>query len=151
MRISESVLKMKLDYSSLENAVSQLRKSFDYVHSDLAKNDSGLRDQFRAATVQAFEFSYELAIKMVRRQLARIAANPDALRALDFADVMREAADARIIRDALSFMRYRELRNMTSHTYNAAQAEATVAAVNDFLSDMAFLLKELEKRNRETR
>lgn len=151
MRISESVLKMNLDYSSLETAVSQLRKSFDYVHSDLAKNDSGLRDQFRAATVQAFEFSYELAIKMVRRQLARIVANPDALRASDFADVMREAADARIIRDALSFMRYRELRNMTSHTYNADQAEATVAAVNDFLSDMAFLLKELEKRNRETR
>lgn len=149
MRISGNSSKMNLDYSSLENAVSQLRKSFEYVHSDLARNDSDLRDQFRGATVQAFECSYELAIKMIRRQLAGIVANPDALRASDFADVMRQAADAKIIRDAQSFMRYRELRNLTSHTYNADQAEATVAAVNDFLSDMAFLLENLEKRNRE--
>lgn len=141
---------MNLDYSPLENAVSQLRKSFDYVHSDLARNDSDLRDQFRAAAIQAFEFSYELAIKMIRRQLSRIVANPDALRTSDFADVMRDAADAGIIRDASFFMRYRELRNKTSHTYNAQQAETTVAAMGDFLSDMYFLLEELEKRNRET-
>ena len=142
-------MKIKLDYSSLKNAVSQLRKSFEYLLSDLAKNDSDLQDQFRAATVKAFEFSYELAIKMIRRQLATIVANPDALRRSTFADVMREAADAGIIRDASSFMRYRQLRSMTSHTYNGDRAEATVAAVRDFISDMDFLLKELEKRNLE--
>ena len=141
---------MKLDCSSLENAVSQLKKSFEYLLSDLAKNDSDLRDQFRAATVKAFEFSYELAIKMIRRQLAAIVANPDALRRSAFADVMREAADAGIIQDAPSFMRYRQLRSMTSYTYNDDQAEATVAAVRDFISDMDFLLKKLEKRNLET-
>lgn len=141
---------MKLDCSSLENAVSQLKKSFEYLLSDLAKNDSDLRDQFRAATVKAFEFSYELAIKMIRRQLAAIVANPDALRRSAFAVVMREAADAGIIQDAPSFMRYRQLRSMTSYTYNDDQAEATVAAVRDFISDMDFLLKKLEKRNLET-
>ena len=141
---------MKLDCSSLENAVSQLKKSFEYLLSDLAKNDSDLRDQFRAATVKAFEFSYELAIKMIRRQLAAVVANPDALRRSAFADVMREAADAGIIQDAPSFMRYRQLRSMTSYTYNDDQAEATVAAVRDFISDMDFLLKKLEKRNLET-
>ena len=141
---------MKLDYSSLENAVFQLKKSFDYLHSDLAKNDPDLRLQFRAATVKAFEFTHELAIKMIKRQLETIVANPDALRRSDFADVMREAADGGIIQDAPSFMRYRQLRNMTSHTYNDDQAEATIAAVRDFISDIDFLLKELEKRNLET-
>ena len=63
---------MKLDYSSLVSAVSQLQKSFDYLHSDLARKDAELREQFRAATVQAFEFTYELAIKMIRRQLSLI-------------------------------------------------------------------------------
>ena len=58
---------MKLDYTSLESAVAQLRKSFDYLHSDLARKDTDLREQFRAATIQAFEFSYELAVRMIRR------------------------------------------------------------------------------------
>ena len=141
---------MKLDYSSLESAVAQLQRSFDYLHSDLAQEDSGLYEQFRAATIQAFEFSYELAIKMIRKQLAQIVANPDALREMDFADLMRDAASAGIIRDAPSYMRYRELRNATSHTYNAEQAEETVDAADEFLRDMRFLLQELRERNRET-
>lgn len=141
---------MKLDYSSLESAVAQLRRSFDYLHSDLARDDAGLREQFRAATIQAFEFTYELAVKMVRRQLARIVANPDSMRMMDFADLMRDAADASLVRDAPSWMRYREMRNRTSHTYDAERAEETVAAMDEFLRDTRHLLNALGERNRET-
>ncbi len=138
---------MKLDYSSLEDAVAQLQRSFDYLHGDLARTDSGLRQQFRAATIQAFEFTYELAVKMIQRQLAQIAANPDALREMDFADRMRDAADAGIVRDAPPYTRYRELRNKTSHTYEADRAEETVSVIDEFLRDMRFLLQELRRRN----
>lgn len=138
---------MKLDYSSLENAFAQLQRSFDYLHGDLARMDPDLREQFRAATIQAFEFTYELAVKMIQRQLAQIAANPDALRMMDFADQMRDAADAGIIREALSYVRYRELRNKTSHTYDVDRAEETVLMIDEFLRDMRFLLQELSKRN----
>lgn len=141
---------MKLDYSSLESAAAQLRRSFDYLHSDLARDDAGLREQFRAATIQAFEFTYELAVKMVRRQLARIVANPDAMRMMDFADLMRDAADAGLVRDAPSWMRYREMRNRTSHTYDAERAEETVATMDEFLRDVRHLLNALGERNRET-
>ena len=140
---------MKLDYSSLASAVAQLQKSVDYLHSDLARKDADLREQFRAATIQAFEFSYELAVKMIRRQLALIVANPDELHEIDFADLMRDAADAGIVRDAPSYLQYREIRNRTSHTYNAERAEETVAAMDEFLRDMRLLLKELGERNRE--
>lgn len=138
---------MKLDYSSLEDAVAQLRRSFDYLHSDLARTDSGLREQFRAATIQAFEFTYELAIKMVERQLAQITANPGALREMNFADRMRDAADAGIVREAPPYIRYRELRNKISHTYDSDRAEQTVLVIDEFLHDMRFLLQELQKRN----
>ena len=138
---------MKLDYSSLEDAVDQLQRSFDYLHGDLARTDSDLREQFRAATIQAFEFTYELAVKMIQRQLAQIAANPDALRKMDFADQMRDAADAGIVRDAPPYIRYRELRNKTSHTYDADRAEETVSVIGEFLRDVRFLLQELQKRN----
>ena len=140
---------MKLDYASLASAVAQLQKSVDYLHSDLARKDADLREQFRAATIQAFEFSYELAVKMIRRQLALIVANPDELREIDFADLMRDAADAGIVRDAPSYLQYREIRNRTFHTYNAERAEETVAAMDEFLRDMRLLLKELGERNRE--
>ena len=138
---------MKLDYSSLESAVAQLQRSFDFLHGDLARTDPDLREQFRAATIQAFEFTYELAVKMIQRQLAQIAANPDALREMDFADRMRDAADAGIVRDAPSYVRYRELRNKTSHTYDADRAEKTVSVIDEFLRDVRFLLQELRKRN----
>ena len=140
---------MKLDYASLASAVAQLQKSVDYLHSDLARKDADLREQFRAATIQAFEFSYELAVKMIRRQLALIVANPDELREIDFADLMRDAADAGIVRDVPPYLQYREMRNRTSHTYNAERAEETVAAMDEFLRDMRLLLKELGERNRE--
>ena len=87
---------------------------------------------------------------MIRRQLVQVADNPDELHQIDFADLMRGAADAGIIHDAPPYMRYRELRNKTSHTYNVDQAERTVAAMGDFLHGLRFLLKELERRNRET-
>ena len=138
---------MKLDYSTLEDAVAQLQRSFDYLHGDLARTDSGLREQFRAATIQAFEFTYELAVKMIQRQLAEVVANPNALREMDFADRMRDAADAGIVRDALPYTRYRELRNKTSHTYDADRAEETVSVIDEFLRDVRFLLQELQKRN----
>ncbi len=138
---------MKLDYSALEDTVAHLQRSFDYLHGDLARTDSGLREQFRAATIQAFEFTYELAVKMIQRQLAQIVANPGALREMDFADRMRDAADAGIVRDALPYTRYRELRNKTSHTYDADRAEETVSVIDEFLRDVRFLLHELQKRN----
>ena len=138
---------MKLDYSALEDAVAQLQKSFDYLHGDLARTDSDLRQQFRAATIQAFEFTYELAVKMIQRQLAQIAATPETLRKMDFADQMRDAADAGIVRDALPFIGYRELRNKTSHTCDADRAEETVSVIGEFLRDVRFLLQELQKRN----
>ena len=138
---------MKLDSSPLASAVEQLQRSFDYLHGDLASADSGLREQFRAATIQAFEFTYELAVKMIQRQLAQIVANPEALRNMDFADLMRDAADAGIVRDALPYIRYRELRNKTSHTYDADRAEETVSVIHEFLRDMRLLLQELRKHN----
>ena len=141
---------MRLDYSSLELAAAQLRRSLDYLHSDMARDDAGLREQFRAATIQAFEYSYELAVKMIHKQLAQVVARPDKLKQINFADLMRGAADAGIIHDPLPYIHYRELRNNTSHTYNIKHAEQTVAEMDGFIHDIRFLLRELERRNPET-
>jgi nucleotidyltransferase substrate binding protein (TIGR01987 family) len=138
---------MKLDISSFEKAVGQLAKSVSYLNSELAKKDAGLREQFRAATVQTFEYTYELAVKMLRRQLERISPAPDSISKMDFMDLVRTAAQAGLLKNVAAWKRYREKRNITSHIYDAEEAEDVISVVGGFLKDMRSLLKELQKRN----
>jgi nucleotidyltransferase substrate binding protein (TIGR01987 family) len=138
---------MKLDISPFEKALSQLEKSMGYLHSELARQDEGLKDQFRAATIQAFEYSYELGTKMLRRQLEQIAANPAEIREMVFMDMIRTGAEAGLVQQVSKYRVYREKRNMTSHTYDLAKAEEVLAVLDDFLKEMFFLRDELKSRN----
>jgi hypothetical protein len=54
-----------IDIASLEKAIAQLETSLKYSESDLAKKDEGIAKQFRAAAIQAFEFTYEVSHKML--------------------------------------------------------------------------------------
>lgn len=139
---------MTLNFQSLQRAAAQLEKSYGYLHSDMARDNAELRDEFRSATIQKFEYTYELAVKMIRRQLAEIVSDPMRLHSIVFNDLMREAEDAGIIADANAFSRYRAMRNETSHTYDETTAEKVAAEAGGFLSDMRFLLKQLERLNR---
>ncbi len=138
---------MKLDTSAFEKALSQLEKSLNYLHSDLALQDPGLREQFRAATIQTFEFSYELGTKMLRRQLEQIAANPAEIREMVFMDMIRTGAEAGLVQHVPNYRVYREKRNMTSHTYDEDKAQEVLAVLGDFLQEMYFLRDELKRRN----
>lgn len=138
---------MILDLSSLRNALAALEKSLTFLGSDLAK-DQNLREQFRAAAIQAFEFTHELAFKMLKRQLEQMSADPAAIDTMGYMDLVRTGAEAGLIKDIARYRDYREKRNITSHTYNQAKAEQIVSVLNDFRDDVRHLLAELERRNR---
>ena len=138
---------MALDLTSLRDALAALAASRRYLESDLA-NDPGLKDQFRSAAIQAFEFSYELAFKFMKRQLEQMSPVPSSIDELTFAQVLRAAAEAGLISDVQRFRQYREARNITSHSYNRAKAEQVVAVLPRFADDAAYLLAQLETRNR---
>jgi nucleotidyltransferase substrate binding protein (TIGR01987 family) len=138
---------MKLDLTVLEKALKQLEQSLSYLRSDLAARDAGLRAQFRAAAIQAFEFTYELSIKMIRRQLAQISAVPSELAEMAYRDLIREAAAAGLVVDPESFFLYRDIRNITAHTYDEAKAERVLSVLEEFRKDVVVLLKELRRRN----
>jgi nucleotidyltransferase substrate binding protein (TIGR01987 family) len=137
-----------LDVSALANALAQLETSLRYLHSDASKADPELRKQFRAAAIKGFEFTYELAVKMIRRQLAEILPSPDELRQLPFMDMMRTAADSGLIRDARPFRAYRDRRNATSHAYDEAKANAVLVGLDGFLDDIRYLLGRLGQPER---
>ena len=139
-----------IDCSAFEKALVQLEESLGYLNSELSRKDAGLRRQFRAATIQAFEYTYELGTKMLLRQLGEIVANPAELRQMAFLDLIRTAADAGLVRAFPPFRVYREKRNSTTHTYDEAKAEDVLSVMDPFLQDMRFLLAELKRRNRAT-
>jgi len=138
---------MTLDVSSLRNALTALEKSLKFLASEMAK-DPDLREQFRAAAIQAFEFTHELAYKMLKRQLEQMSADPAAIDTMGYMDVIRAGAEAGLVRDIARYRDYREKRNITSHTYDQAKAEEIVSVLNDFRDDVRHLLAELERRNR---
>ena len=139
---------MKLDLKPLEQALAQLEKSLSYLRSDMALRDPELRAQFRAAAIQGFEFTYELAIKMIRRQMAEISAVPSDLAEMAFKDFIREAAAAGLVVDPESFFLYREIRDITAHTYDEAKAEKVLGVLDGFRKDVLVLLRELKRRSR---
>lgn len=138
---------MKLDLSALEKAVSQLERSLGYLNSQAARRDHGLREQFRAATIQAFEFTYELWVKMIRRQLAQIVSNAGELKSMNFKDLLRSALEAGLIKDFDAFVIYREKRNLTAHTYDSNEAEKILKGMDQFLADVKLSLSVLKKKN----
>jgi len=138
---------MKLQITPYEKALDQLKKSLDYMGSPMAKKDVSLHAQFRGAAIQAFEYSYELAVKMIRRQLAQMVPNPQDLAQMTFADLIRTAADAGLIDNVKPFLKYRDARNQTSHTYDEDKASDVAKVVPDFYKDASFLLEQLRKRN----
>jgi nucleotidyltransferase substrate binding protein (TIGR01987 family) len=140
---------MALDISPLRSAYTALGKSLGYLYSELA-DDPNLREQFRAASIQAFEFTHELGFKMLKRQLEQMAADPATVDKMTYMEVIRSGAEAGLVADVARFKNYRDKRNITSHTYDKEKAEEIVAVLRDFASDVRYLLEELEKRNRAT-
>jgi nucleotidyltransferase substrate binding protein (TIGR01987 family) len=138
---------MKLDITPIQKALAQLEKSLAFYHSDIARKDPEIREQFRAACIQAFEFNYELAYKFIRRQLAQIVPSPQSLVQMAFPDLIRSAADAGMIPDVKRFLIYRDKRNLSSHAYDIKKAEEVISVLSDFLKDMQFLVSELKRRN----
>lgn len=139
---------MKLDLTSLRDALAALDRSLNYLYSEIAK-DNELREQFRNSAIQCFEFTHELAFKMLKRQLEQMSADPTRVDKMAYMDIVRSGAEAGLVTDVERFRVYREKRNITSHTYDEEKAEEIVEALNDFRGDVRYLLDQLEKRNRE--
>ena len=75
---------------------------------------------FEPPLIQAFEFTYELSFKMVKRHLEQVSSNPAELDEMSFKAIMREAFRRGLVQSEVSIWdQYRTLRGTTSHTYNA--------------------------------
>lgn len=136
---------MQLDLSSLHKAIAQLQESLNYYHSDLVQGDPALIRQLRAAAIQAFEYNYELSIKMLKRYLELAEPSKEIIDQMSFPTLIRTASErGLLLNDWSIWKQYREARNITSHTYDEEFAERVFATIPSFLDDANYLLNKLE-------
>ena len=112
--MKKTVQPLQLDITSLANAIAQLEQSLMYYHSEIVQQDPGLVLQLRAAAIQAFEFTYELAWKTMQDYLqfkgydGIVGPRP----------VIEQSFQMGLIEDGLKWMEMLIDRNLTTHTYD---------------------------------
>jgi nucleotidyltransferase substrate binding protein (TIGR01987 family) len=130
-----------LDLSSLVKALASL----DEALREYKKQNENLF--VRDATIQRFEYSYELSHKMLKRYLEMTESNTEEIDQMSFATLIRTGAEKGLLQHSWeAWSIYRNARNLTSHTYNEAKAMEVCKTIPDFLHDAQYLLKQLQSR-----
>ncbi len=138
---------MQLDLSSLAHAIAQLEEALSFAHSDLARQDERLALHLRAASIQAFEFTYELSFKMLKRFLEAAEANPASAEEMTFNEVIRRGYALGLLQEELAIWKeFRKDRGTTSHTYQQQKAQDVFTRIPRFLSEAQFLLAQIQQR-----
>jgi len=141
---------MKIDFSPLASAISQLEKSIAFATSEMAENDDDLFEQFRNSVIQCFEFTYELSHKMLTRYLEETAANPEEIDLSTFQNIIRIGNEKGLLRSDWTVWRnYRHARSNSSHTYDGHKAEAVYSIAADFLEEAKYLYQQLVDKSRQ--
>lgn len=135
---------MRLDISSLERAVARLEEALQLYRQDTSQII------VRDALVQRFEFTYEIAQKLLRRYLAENAIAPELISGMNLADVIRVGNENHLLLGNWPRWKgYRDMRSRTSHTYDEVTAIEVVAGLPDFLEEAKFLRDRLKERATE--
>jgi nucleotidyltransferase substrate binding protein (TIGR01987 family) len=137
---------MQLDISSLEKAIAQVEESLRYATSPQAAKDRRLFVQFRAACIKAFEFTYELSWKTMKRFIEITGPSESQTDVVNFKELLRLALEHDLIRTIDTWTDYREKRNITSHTYQDDKAAQVFAVIPQFLNDAIYLRDQIRRK-----
>lgn len=129
-----------LDISALENAENRLQEML--VRYQKEANDEAVRD----SVIQRFEFTYSIALKTLRKYFIERAFILEEVNQMSFNEMIRTASQLNLIKSNLEkWTIYREMRNMTSHTYDEEIALQVVSIIPDFSDEIAYLITKLEE------
>lgn len=129
-----------LNIEPLEKAIVSLEAALER-HGQTSDDDI-----IRDACIQRFEFTYEIAHKMLKRFMEATSANPDEFDGMTFQDLIRSGNERGLLRSDWSLWKeYRRARGVTSHTYDEEKAREVFAIVPDFLLEARFLRDRLRE------
>lgn len=130
-----------LDLTALHDALASLRRALTRWQAT-HEQDEELRD----ACIQRFEYTFELSWKMLARRLERDLPDAHSVDAMSFRELMRSGGERGLLRDVDAWMVFRDKRNITAHTYNAAKAADVAAILPSFADEAQALLDQLQSR-----
>lgn len=137
-----------LDLTAFRSAVGALGDAIAIVGGpQFATLDAKWQDLLRSGLVQHFEFTFELGWRMLKRQLEREVASPAELDLLNFRDLIRVGHERGLLDDVTAWFEFRELRNITSHTYSREKASKVAGGAQALWARCRSLLQQLERRN----
>lgn len=137
-----------LDLTALHSAITSLDDGLAVV-SDTAwfqQQSDKVRNTLVAGVIQNFEFVYEIGVKMLRRQLEAESDSPADIDQASFRDLLRMAAEKGLIDDVEAWFGFRQMRNITAHTYDHAKARQVYEGTSAFLTHARALLARLDAR-----
>jgi nucleotidyltransferase substrate binding protein (TIGR01987 family) len=128
--------------------ISPLQRALDRLTEGLARYESDTSDtQIRDGLVQRFEFTYEIAHKLLKRYLEYSSPNPEQFDGMSFQDLIRTADEqGLLLGEWADWRRFREMRGKTSHTYNEDVALEVVGGIPRFIEEARALHQRLRER-----
>lgn len=136
----------KLNVAVFEKALAQLDVSLKYALSEQAKQDPQAAELFRSASIQAFEFCFEIATKLLWRALTAYASSEE-VDQMSYRDRIRLAAESGLVQDPEAWFGFRDMRNRTTHAYDAKIAAEVYADIPRFLQPARNLLEMLKQKH----
>lgn len=130
-----------LELTSFQKAIDSLQEAVNCYQTSTVQQDI-----IRDAVIQRFEYTYELAWKMMKRWL-EINLGSTYVDGIPRKELFRLAAEHHLIEDPLRWFAYHQARNQTSHVYDESVAKSVFDVTEDFIEDVQQFFSELEKRN----
>ena len=115
----------------LEKAVNRLKEAAALPSSNVINQD---------ATIQRFEFTFELAWKLMKTIVEE-----EGLEAPSPKRAIRLSADIDLIADPIKWFEFLEARNNTVHTYKEDIARQVYSKAKEFIPEAENLLKKAQK------
>ncbi|MBR2069674.1 MAG: nucleotidyltransferase substrate binding protein [Candidatus Gastranaerophilales bacterium] len=131
----------KIDITSLKKAHKSLNEVIDIYLND--KLNSIVKDSM----IQRFEYTYSIALKIIKRYFSKSAFILDNIEDMSFNDMIRNASKMGLLKSNLEkWTIFRQKRNLTSHTYDEKTANDVISIIEDFSSEIEFLIAQLESK-----
>jgi nucleotidyltransferase substrate binding protein (TIGR01987 family) len=115
---------MKIDLSLFEKAIASLEEVLQLEKTAI----------IRDSAIQRFEYTFEFAVKFMRRYIQENYSVMSDYDSNNFRDVIRTALQLNITKKSFeTWIKYRDARNKTSHGYSEKAAEEVYEVAQEFL------------------
>lgn len=136
-----------IETEHLEKALKRLRESLGYTQIPLAQNDPAIGQQFQMATIQAFEFTYELVPKMIKRYLYTTELTAQSIEDMNLPDIIRAAADRGLLPCTWdSWKKFRDARSAASSTAHEEHTDKVFNTIPIFIETVQYLINQIKKK-----